>query len=66
MTLRPAATPIFALSARLQGEREGTRRASDGEGEVGRITVGKYGSPRLTPTLFAPGGEEGGRDCGWP
>ncbi len=25
----------FALSARLWGEREGTRRPSDGEGEVG-------------------------------
>jgi hypothetical protein len=31
----PKITSRFALSARLRGEREGTRRPSDGEGEVG-------------------------------
>jgi hypothetical protein len=29
--------PKYALSARLRGEREGTRRIGDGEGEVGRV-----------------------------
>jgi len=49
-----------ALSARLRGEREETRRMSDGEGEVGKATgVVTWGSPHLTPTLSAPGGGEG-------
>ncbi len=48
----------IALSA-LRGEREGTRRESDGEGEVGRAAVPRLASPHLTPTLSAPGGGEG-------
>src|SRR5260370_18374637 len=35
----------IALSARLRGEREGTRRVSDGEGEVGRAVVWSRLSP---------------------
>jgi hypothetical protein len=45
----------FALSARLRGEREGTRRVGDGEGEVGCAPA----FPHLTPTLSAPKGGEG-------
>ncbi len=41
----------------FRGEREGTRRASDGEGEVG--LGGRSGIPHLTPTLSAPKGGEG-------
>src|SRR6267143_6561567 len=52
----------FALSARLRGEREGTRRGGDGEGEVGDAATTEPGLPHLTPTLSAPGGGEGGFD----
>jgi hypothetical protein len=38
----------------------GTRRVSDGEGEVGRAEAWSYrGVPHLTPTLSAPRGGEG-------
>ena len=40
----------FALFARLRGEREGTRRETDGEGEVGVAA-----SPHLTPALSPRG-----------
>ena len=50
---------INALSARLRGEREGTRRSGDGEGEVGGA-VPNARLPHLTPTLSAPGGGAGG------
>ena len=40
----------------FRGEREGTRRVSDGEGEVG-LAAGSF--PHLTPTLSAPEGGEG-------
>ncbi len=60
----------FALSARLRGEREGTRRGvglqptdlirGDGEGEVGHAAITEPGLPHLTPTLSAPRGGEGG------
>jgi len=46
-----------ALSA-LRGEREGTRRGSDGEGGVGRTAVPNLAVPHLTPTLSAPEGGE--------
>jgi hypothetical protein len=46
----------LALSARLWGEREGTHRVRDGEGEVGDAAAE---GPHLTPTLSAPGGGEG-------
>ena len=39
----------------FRGEREGTRRVSDGEGEVGW----RRSFPHLTPTLSAPRGREG-------
>ena len=48
----------IALSAH-RGESEGTRRGSDGEGEVGRAAIPSLASPHLTPTLSAPGGGEG-------
>ena len=41
----------------FSGEREGTRRVSDGEGEVG--LGAEIASPHLTPTLSAPEGGEG-------
>jgi hypothetical protein len=41
----------------LAGEREGTHRVSDGEGEVG--DAADRGLPHLTPTLSAPWGGEG-------
>ena len=50
---------MFALSARLWGEREGTRRVGDGEGEVGGAELASCGLPHLTPTLSAPKGGEG-------
>jgi hypothetical protein len=50
----------FALSARLRGEREGTRRDRDGEGEVGHAATTEPGFPHLTPTLSALRGGEGG------
>jgi hypothetical protein len=44
----------------FRGEREGTRRVSDGEGEVGVVVAWTYGGgPHLTPTLSAPKGGEG-------
>jgi hypothetical protein len=44
----------------FRGEREGTRRVSDGEGEVGRAEAWSYrGVPHLTPTLSAARGGEG-------
>ena len=43
----------------FRGEREGTRRASDGEGEVGGAKICDRGYPHLTPTLSAPQGGEG-------
>jgi hypothetical protein len=43
----------------VRGEREGTRRVSDGEGEVGRAAVRSSGTPHLTPTLSAAKGGEG-------
>jgi len=42
----------------FRGEREGPRRVSGGEGEVGRAAV-RSRSPHLTPTLSAPRGREG-------
>jgi ATP-dependent Lhr-like helicase len=48
----------IALSAH-RGEREGTRRDRDGEGEVGPPIVPSLASPHLTPTLSAPEGGEG-------
>src|SRR6266446_5283740 len=50
----------FALSARLRGEREGTRRGGDGEGEVGHAVATEPGLPHLTPNLSAPRDGEGG------
>jgi len=41
----------------FRGEREGTRRVSDGEGEAGLGS--RSGIPHLTPTLSAPKGGEG-------
>jgi hypothetical protein len=41
----------------FRAEREGTRRVSDGEGEVDAGF--RSGIPHLTPTLSAPGGGEG-------
>jgi protein ImuA len=52
-------TSLFALSARLRGEREGTHRISDGEGEVGSAAAQGLLPPHLTPTLSAPRGGEG-------
>jgi hypothetical protein len=62
-------TQKFALSARLRGEREGTRRISDGEGEVGAAAAfkllphlppdGRPCGPFRGPTLSALGGGEG-------
>ncbi len=49
---------VVALSAHW-GEREGTRRESDGEGEVGPPIVASLAFPHLTPTLSAPEGGEG-------
>src|SRR5437899_1085415 len=49
----------FALSARLRGEREGTLRGGDGEGEVGHAVATEPGLPHLTPTLSAPRDGEG-------
>jgi hypothetical protein len=47
-------SPLF------RGEREGTHRVSDGEGEVGLAAAGSSGGvPHLTPTLSAPKGGEG-------
>jgi hypothetical protein len=46
----------------FRAEREGTRRFSDGEGEVGfafRRSICGWGFPHLTPTFSAPWGEEG-------
>ena len=48
------AWPLSAL-----GEREGPRRGSDGEGEVGGAVL-RNRNPHLTPTLSAPRGGEGG------
>src|ERR1700730_2208366 len=59
LQLRHGSLPVSALSARLRGEREGTHRVSDGEGEVGWIAVASRGSPHLTPALSAPWGGEG-------
>jgi hypothetical protein len=53
-------TRTLALSARLRGEREGTRRVGEGEGEVGGARA-RGRIPHLTPTLSAPGGGEGER-----
>src|ERR1700738_1417896 len=50
---------INALSARLRGEREGTRRSGDGEGEGGRSPVRSVGSPTPPPVRGWGGG--GGR-----
>jgi hypothetical protein len=47
----------FALSARGRGEREGTRRGSDGEGGVGDVATRNGGFPHLTLT---PSATEGG------
>jgi hypothetical protein len=55
LALFPSPSQNFALSARL-GEMEGSRRGSDGEGEVSRAAA-RF--PHLTPTLSAPGGGEG-------
>ena len=57
---RLSASPTFqiTLSARLRGEREGTHRVSDGEGEVGGATAQRL-PPHLTPALSAPRGGEG-------
>ena len=52
------------LSAPLRGEREGTRPASDGEGEVGIRALRQLEFPHLTPTLSAPKGGEGGSALG--
>src|SRR5438552_18933165 len=57
--------PILALSARFRGEREGTRRASGGEGGVGGGAVRSRGSPGLTPTLSPPRGGEGEYKAVW-
>jgi ATP-dependent Lhr-like helicase len=48
----------IALSAH-RGEREGTRRDRDGEGEVGPPIVPSLASAHLTPTLSAPEGGDG-------
>src|SRR5260370_7694032 len=56
MTSRLAAG-IRARSARWLGEGEGTRRASDGKGEVGPAVRGA-GSLHVAPILSAPGGGE--------
>src|SRR5260370_19999200 len=48
----------IALSARLRGEREGTRRVSDGEGEVGQAVVwSRLATP--TPDPLRPAEGEG-------
>src|SRR5205807_10327117 len=51
----PSRTLSLPTSPPSWGEREGTRRVSDGEGEVGRSHL----CPHLTPTLSAPRGGEG-------
>src|SRR5271165_1851936 len=52
----------LALSARLRGEREWTRRVSDGEGEVGAASLRNFGTrfSHLTATLSALQGRRGG------
>src|SRR4051794_4462768 len=68
--MRNAISPRLAISTfsnitlmpspPFRGEREGTRRFGDGEGEVGRaVTWSCGGVPHLTPTLSAPKGGEG-------
>src|SRR5438132_11900273 len=62
----PFSPQPLPLSARLRGEREGPRRASDGEGEVGSAAVRSRGLPHLSPTLSASGGGEGESAAGLP
>src|SRR6266404_4241295 len=47
----------FALSARLRGEREGTRRGGDGEGEVGHAATTEPGLPTSPRPSPPPGAE---------
>src|SRR5258708_31832015 len=47
---------LNALSARLRGEREGTHRVRDGEGEVG-LAGGRYPPPHPDP--LRPQGRRG-------
>jgi hypothetical protein len=49
----------FALSARLRGEREGTRRAGDGEGEVGDSAARNSRLPTSPQPSPPPRGGEG-------
>src|SRR5882724_11546321 len=63
-TRHARSTPLaqFVLSA-LQGGEGGDPSRSDGEGEVG---IGRRsGIPRLTPTLYTPGGVEGAPKRRW-
>ncbi|MBV8089654.1 MAG: glycosyltransferase family 2 protein [Alphaproteobacteria bacterium] len=55
--LEPQSPPEVALSARLRGEREGTRRARAGEGEVGTAAEVSPTSPRNGPQGRPSGGQ---------
>ena len=59
LALFPSSSRNFALSARLE-EKEGTRRGSDGKGEVSRAAARFPTSPRPSPPPGAARGIRGG------